>query len=107
MAVNSLTKRAGAIPENVEDTVTVPFSPTNGVRFYDKVIVVCHDGDVAAFSSACPHLGCRIDREESGEIVCPCHDSRFNARGEIIQGQPPAGSTNSHSILTVMPPSCG
>jgi Rieske Fe-S protein len=84
--MNTLIKRAGAIPETAENTVTVPFSPSNGIRFFEKVIIVCRDGDVAVFSSACPHLGCRINRIEDGEIACPCHGSRFNASGEIIHG---------------------
>ncbi len=84
--MNNLIKRAGSIPESAENAVTVPFSPTDGVRFYDKVIVVRRVGEVAVFSSTCPHLGCRIDRAEGSEIVCPCHGSRFNARGEIIHG---------------------
>lgn len=84
--MNNLVKRAGAIPENAENTVSVPFNPTNGVRFYDKIIVVCRDGEVAVFSSTCPHLGCRIDRVDGGEIACPCHGSRFTARGEILHG---------------------
>ena len=83
-------RRASDIPENRTAQVTVPLSSGDAVRFHDRVIVVTEQGMVAVFSSACPHLGCRINRMESGvqgnQIVCPCHGSRFNLRGELIHG---------------------
>lgn len=87
--MNSLARRAGDIPEFSEKTVTIPFDPTDGVRFHDDVIIVSRNGEPRVFSSMCPHLGCRIQRVEGDEIVCPCHGSRFNTRGEVIHG--PAG----------------
>lgn len=44
------------------------------------------DGAVAAFSARCTHLGCRIDRVEGDEAVCPCHGSRFHANGTVAGG---------------------
>ncbi len=84
--MNSLAKRAGMLPENADNALTVPLAAGNGTWFYDKVIVIANAEGVAVFSSVCTHLGCRINRAESGELVCPCHGSRFNPHGEVVRG---------------------
>jgi cytochrome b6-f complex iron-sulfur subunit len=44
-----------------------------------------------AMSAACTHLGCMTRLEPaSGEIICPCHGSRFNKRGHVVGGPAPA-----------------
>ncbi len=84
--MNNLAKRAGSLPENSDNTLTVPFAAGSGIHFYNKVIAITSEEGVAVFSSACPHLGCRINRAEGGELVCPCHGSKFNSRGEVLRG---------------------
>lgn len=84
--MSSLARRTAAIPETAETMVRIPLPAGTGIRFYDKVIVVFGLGKLAVFSSTCPHLGCRINRSEGSEIVCPCHGSRFNAQGEVLRG---------------------
>ena len=44
------------------------------------------DGSLRAFAARCTHLGCRLDRIVDGEIVCPCHGSRFLADGRVAAG---------------------
>jgi Rieske Fe-S protein len=84
--MDRLATRAGVIPENAESFVTVPIPAANEIRFYQRAIVVAGAKGLAVFSSVCPHLGCRINRTAGGEIVCPCHGSRFNAQGELLRG---------------------
>jgi glycine/D-amino acid oxidase-like deaminating enzyme/nitrite reductase/ring-hydroxylating ferredoxin subunit len=52
--------------------------------------VACHrdeQGTLHALSAVCPHLGCHV-RWNSDERSwdCPCHGSRFDVRGEVLNG---------------------
>jgi len=61
-----------------------------GIFIFDKYIVVKSDSFVKVFSNKCTHAGCRINKEISGQLVCPCHGSRYDAfTGKVLQG--PAG----------------
>ena len=42
-----------------------------------------------AFSSRCPHLGCKVLwRANENEFFCPCHSGKFNSSGVAIAGPP-------------------
>jgi len=48
--------------------------------------------EVRVLSSTCPHLGCSVAwKDDHGCFVCPCHEGRFNPRGERLAGPPPRG----------------
>jgi len=55
------------------------------------VIVTNSEAGIAAFSAVCTHLGCIVDFDTTArQIVCPCHDGRFNAAtGVVVSGPPP------------------
>jgi len=57
----------------------------------DTAWVVKHaDGSVTAFGPQCTHLGCAYHWEEGkNEFVCPCHNSAFNADGQVVGGPAP------------------
>lgn len=41
------------------------------------------DGEIVAFTSTCPHLGCSVSfRPQEHQYRCPCHDSTFALDGE-------------------------
>lgn len=42
-------------------------------------------GGFFAVSAICPHLGCTIGRQGDG-FACPCHGSRFNRQGQVVNG---------------------
>ncbi|HUC35541.1 MAG TPA: Rieske (2Fe-2S) protein [Acidimicrobiales bacterium] len=44
-------------------------------------------GDVHGFSAVCTHQGCIVGTVQDGQIICPCHGSRFNAQtGAVVNG---------------------
>ena len=48
-----------------------------------------------AFSSTCPHLGCKVRWEaDEARFFCPCHNGVFNAAGVAVSG-PPADAGQS------------
>jgi Rieske Fe-S protein len=63
-----------------------------GVILAQQDVVVTRDdnGDVHAFSATCTHQGCMVTEVTNGQIVCPCHGSRFNSSsGDPIAGPAP------------------
>jgi menaquinol-cytochrome c reductase iron-sulfur subunit len=49
-------------------------------------------GQVRAFSTVCPHLGCGIDyNDKSEKFECPCHGSFFDHDGRCVEGPAPRG----------------
>ncbi len=38
-----------------------------------------------ALSLVCTHLGCTVEQATDG-FACPCHGSRYNARGKVLRG---------------------
>lgn len=50
-----------------------------------KVALVNTEDELIALSLVCTHLGCTVNIN-ARDIVCPCHGSRFNHRGEVLRG---------------------
>jgi cytochrome b6-f complex iron-sulfur subunit len=56
---------------------------------------------VYAMSLICTHAGCDMASpgSVSSEVVCPCHGSRFDANGNVLQG--PAQTALEHFEVTI------
>lgn len=53
----------------------------------DGPVALWRDGEsIAAVSRRCPHLGCTVRPDPEGGLACPCHGSRFDARGRVTRG---------------------
>ena len=57
-------------------------------RGLSKVAVYRDEGGkLHECSAVCPHLGCIVDWNGAEKTWdCPCHGSRFDARGKVING---------------------
>ncbi len=44
-----------------------------------------NDEGFSALSMVCTHLGCTVEKTESG-FECPCHGSRYDAEGLVTRG---------------------
>lgn len=64
----------------------IPTELTEGITFYDRVIIQKYGSKITVFSSSCSHLGCKINKELKGEIICPCHGSSFDLDGNPLNG---------------------
>ncbi len=64
--------------------------PRKGALVYreSRVAVIREGEDIYALSLVCTHLGCTVSVTPT-ELVCPCHGSRFDRRGNVTKG--PAG----------------
>jgi Rieske Fe-S protein len=65
--------------------------PGDGAVIRDgmRKIAVYRDahGTLLQFSAVCPHLGCIVQWNPTERTFdCPCHGSRFDKRGEVING---------------------
>ena len=70
----------------IEDFQVSSVTPFRAGRFY---LVRLADGGFLALSIVCPHLGCSVSwNEKEGDFVCPCHASKFNINGAVLN--PPA-----------------
>jgi len=69
-----------------EGEITISRNLPDGVHFFNTVILIKDGLNIQLFSSKCTHLGCRIDKIEDNELVCPCHGSRYNLNGEPLVG---------------------
>lgn len=69
--------------------------------FLSQHAIVGRDvGGLYAFTSVCTHEGCDVPAPDAGgEIVCPCHGSRFDANGDVTGG--PAKSSLLHVPVVI------
>ena len=69
----------------------------------NEILVKRSESGFEAFSSTCPHLGCRVHWvPEQQEFFCPCHRGVFNADGVAISGPPADGGQRLFPVpLTV------
>jgi len=53
----------------------------------DGPVALWREGDaITAVSRRCPHLGCTLRTSGETALACPCHGSRFDARGRVERG---------------------
>jgi len=73
---------------------TVSITQTDGWRkvVSEKSVYVVKkaSGDLAVMTAICPHLGCSVKYNETGnQFKCPCHNGAFTTEGKLVSGPPP------------------
>ena len=61
--------------------------PSGGALVYReaRLALMRDKGEAYALSLVCTHLGCTLN-VNGGDITCPCHGSRFDRQGNVLQG---------------------
>lgn len=67
-------------------TVAAPL-PASGFHAERDFILFAGNDAPRAISRTCTHLGCRVNFLEDKQLIeCPCHQSKFTAKGKLISG---------------------
>jgi Rieske Fe-S protein len=94
-------------PPNLEETPSkpIPLGPmedfpvgeSKTIRYgrYPALVINTPEG-LRAYSAVCTHFACIVKwDDETGKIVCPCHDGLFNPLdGSVLSGPPPVPLTS-------------
>lgn len=53
----------------------------------EKYAIARIDGELCSVSASCTHMGCTVNWNEAEQSWdCPCHGSRFDVRGQVLNG---------------------
>ena len=56
-----------------------------------RVCIVREGAKMAAISTTCTHLGCRVSWDVDEQLIrCPCHGGIYDREGVVKSGPPPA-----------------
>jgi cytochrome b6-f complex iron-sulfur subunit len=87
-------KTRGAAVQSIKIPLSdVPIGEAKFIRFLNKATVIIHlnEQEIVALSAVCTHLGCVVKwNDDKKELSCPCHGGRFDTRGSVLGGPPPA-----------------
>ena len=106
---DSSSSNAAAAPSSGASSAAAGGTPTSeipvggGKIFADTKTVVTQPaaGTFKAFDAVCPHQGCTVTSVEGGQIICPCHQSHFDATtGDRVSGPAPTGLTAKTITVT-------
>ncbi len=64
--------------------------PSGAIKYFDieQVYVFADLDGLYAISAVCTHLGCVVNKDESG-FACPCHGSHYDLDGKVVKGAAP------------------
>lgn len=96
--------QSSGLPEGAPGTVLGPVSDVpvgGGTVFPDQQVVVTQAaaGQFQGLSTVCPHQGCQVNAVRDGQVICPCHGSRFGLDGAVLEG--PAQSPLARRAVSV------
>ena len=57
-----------------------------GVTILDGYIFFRNGKTIKVLKSSCTHLGCNVYFSSDKNLICPCHGSKFQTDGKVIEG---------------------
>lgn len=94
-AVTGLVKQKFTIPDTLISEIKNGYG--GEVDYQDEKVGVYKDdtGKVYMVTTKCPHLGCKLEwNQDELSWDCPCHGSRFNYEGELLDNPAMRGIHN-------------
>jgi Rieske Fe-S protein len=85
-AASAQAEGAGTVVVALED-VPVGGAVAATVGGQDVLVTRTGEDDVHAFSAVCTHAGCTVAPGD-GELLCPCHQSRYALADAAVLGGP-------------------
>jgi cytochrome b6-f complex iron-sulfur subunit len=115
-STSSLSQIQGNVSGNIV-TITVDSSSPlakNGsaalINFTNGQLLVDRPSDTQfnALAATCTHAGCTVSGFDTSnsQFVCPCHGSRYDLNGQVVQGPAPTAlqqyqTKYSNNVLTI------
>ena len=91
LALGGLVRYFGYLPEpeaptefELGDAAGYPVG-SRTIREDIPAVIQNKAGKIIAHSLVCTHLGCTVEEKGDG-FACPCHGSRFEADGALLEG---------------------
>ena len=89
----------GGCQRSDSDPASVPLIVPLAMLPLDERTNLEHDGHpiellrtssgITARSLRCTHQGCKVRwHEDDQQYICPCHEGKFDAQGEVVYGMP-------------------
>jgi Rieske Fe-S protein len=67
------------------------------------LVMALQGGGHAAVSATCPHQGCTVGYPSGGgQLVCPCHGSRFGTDGALLEGPATVGLSSYPAVADAL-----
>lgn len=73
---------------------SISLNNLNKIEFLDDKIIIRTNNSYSVLSNKCTHLGCRINTSFNNLLLCPCHGSKFDLAGNVIEGPAKANLKN-------------
>jgi len=89
---NNNNNNTGGITVDLNDPAYAALKTVGGYAYKGEIIVIRSTETVyLALSKVCTHSGCTVTYNSSSkDVPCPCHGSKFNTEGTVLNG--PAAS---------------
>ena len=91
-ALGATAATAGTLAACGGSTIQAADIPVGGGKIVGQIVVTQPSaGTFKAFSAICTHQGCTVGKVANSQIICPCHNSVFDAAtGAVLSGPAPA-----------------